>query len=148
MAEQADNDALRAAVAFRNTLVQKGVIKEKKPERPGGVKGVDWHQCDDKCWQVQVEQVRFKPLDDTPGEIEKARLLAVAKRQELEKKYFAVQVSGLERQERPPPVERKSGMKGVFWRATGSWCAYVVKKQFFKTFTPKDDSPEEMSAAA
>jgi len=152
-AEQADNDALREAVAFRNTLVQNGEITEKK-EATGGVKGVLWSR-EKKCWVVTIRQtiqgklthvkwVRFRPKDDTPTEIEKARLLAVAKRQKWEKKYYVMSVRA---PEGPPPVERQSGVPGVTWRKKeGTWyvAAYAGNGRVYRGFTPKDDSPEEV----
>jgi len=76
--------------------------------------------------------------------MEKARLLAVAKRQKLEKKYFVMRVRG---PERPPPMERQSGVKGVSWKKReGYWyvSAYVAKKRVCRGFTPKSDAPEEI----
>jgi len=134
--EQADSDALRAAVAFRNTLVQQGVIRKKPPERPSGATGVTWHRKG-QHWRAKLvrcsngqrkgKQAIFKPLDDTPNGIEKARLLAVAKRKEMEQSYHTVQISG---QEKPEPVVHpvvpESNVPGVVW---------VGKKQVDRSLT-------------
>ena len=50
--EQADNDALVAALAHRATLVQQGLIKEKRTVRSSGVVGVNW-KPDKNSWRVE-----------------------------------------------------------------------------------------------
>jgi len=92
--QQADDRALRSATTYRNKLVRQGLILER---RRSGATGVHWRR-DRKYWEVrgvrhrvknpkedegQQRSFTFRPLRNTPKEVEKARLLAVAKRQEL-----------------------------------------------------------------
>jgi len=63
-------------------------------------------------------KISFMPLDHTPEEIKKARLLAVAKRQELERKYSGKRAVRAVRAAVAPTraiVKRESGMRGVVW---------------------------------
>jgi len=153
---QADNDALRAAIAFRKSLVRQGIIRERRPVRPGGCRGVYWESTT-KQWAVRIRdssggkvrtiaRANFKPLDDTPEEIEKARLLAVAKRRELEHKHFDVQVTGADAQQEP-----QSGCPGVQWhkyqKVWRARCPDGNRVMHEKTFRPKDDTPEEIENA-
>ena len=159
-AQQADDEALRAAIACRNQLVRQGAIKEKKPLRSSGVRGVKWVKKE-KCWQVQItkttagktevlEDFKFKVLGDTPEEVEKARLLAVEKRRQLEQTHFHFQVIP-ETRPTQPQVRPKSGIPGVYWDRTGAnWkiqCKDGSGKRQQTSITPKDDSSEEVERA-
>jgi len=91
--EEADAAALRDAVAFREGLERQGVIKPARAERQSGQQGVHWHRTRG-LWTVRM-LVRgktktccaFRPKDDTPEEIERARLAAMEWRLKLEAEH-------------------------------------------------------------
>eukprot|EP00445_Apocalathium_hangoei_P008193 CAMPEP_0203854876 /NCGR_PEP_ID=MMETSP0359-20131031/9330_1 /ASSEMBLY_ACC=CAM_ASM_000338 /TAXON_ID=268821 /ORGANISM="Scrippsiella Hangoei, Strain SHTV-5" /LENGTH=501 /DNA_ID=CAMNT_0050771383 /DNA_START=100 /DNA_END=1605 /DNA_ORIENTATION=- len=92
--EEAVEAALQAAIARRQELVEEGVLEDKgEPKKEAiyqsGVTGVGWNSKT-RCWEVVLKvnakkhYKTFKPKDQTPAEIERARLLAEAARRDLE----------------------------------------------------------------
>ena len=97
--EAANAAALQAAVALRKDLEESGRAKRLKvPERQSGVRGVTWLPKKRK-WLARLQVVfngkkydvqfapaaSFRPRDNTPEEMERTRLLAVAHVQKLER---------------------------------------------------------------
>ena len=88
---EAEADALRAAIEFRNGLERSGVAKAKRVDNPqSNMNGIYWH-IQKEAWIVrlrakgkQLSGGCFKPKDSTPEEVECARLLAVESRRKLE----------------------------------------------------------------
>jgi len=95
--EEAEQAALEAAIAHRRAMVPEDAEHSRASgaEAPykSGCIGVTWRRSS-KSWRAHVtanyKQIDyfFKAKDDSPQEVESARLLAVAKRAELERKYF------------------------------------------------------------
>ncbi|CAK0872766.1 unnamed protein product [Prorocentrum cordatum] len=163
--EAAEAAALQAAVAFRRELERAGQARAPKAaERRSGVPGVFW-ESSGRAWRVQLKSVSasgkqtriqggsFRPKDDTPEEVERARLLAVARLRELEREQGrAVEVR---EGAAAPRVQRQSGVQGVSWRARDStWVTRYKKRHgsdkgrlIRSTFRPKDDSAEEVERA-
>jgi len=88
--EEAEAEALRAAVAFRKERVRQGNIKVVQARRQSGIKGVNW-ETSNKAWRVcisvrgkRLQGGNFHPRNNTPEEIERARLEAVECRRRLE----------------------------------------------------------------
>jgi len=152
--EEADAQALRDAVAFREGLVRQGVVEEARAERQSGCPGVSWHRTS-KRWMVRMKISGkdktfgyFHPKDDTPEEVERARLAAVERRREVEAEHREVvvredvQACNVEMQE--------SGVPGITWRRfSHCWQAHILMlgKNVAKRFTPKDLSPEAIETA-
>jgi len=126
--EEAEAMALRDAVQFRFELVKAGKIRKwGLGEIQSGVVGVKWRQ-EKKAWQVglqingqQINGGVCEAKDDSPEEIERARLIAVEKRRNLERQYFEVQVTV---NDSLLLQQRDSGMAGITWERTiGAWIA-------------------------
>jgi len=111
--EEADAEALRDAVAFREGLVDQGKIKGNSQQRNigSGVTGVTWHRYGhwrSGHWRVQIRicdknlERSFRPKDSTPEEIEVARLAAVAFREDLEHELATFRAKG--------PIKRSGWM--------------------------------------
>ena len=91
MFDEAEADALRAAIEFRKDLERSGIVKAKRVEKDhSGAKGVFWHTRD-KAWEVTMNfhgktlyGGTFTPKDSTPEEVERARLLAVDSRRKFQ----------------------------------------------------------------
>merc|ERR1712046_330641 len=151
---EAEADALRAAIEFRKGLEWNGIAKAKRVEIPqSGVKGVLWYTRGE-AWEVKIQingktlhGGRFKPMDSTPEELERARLAAVESRRKLEEKYFIIKQS--EGPDLSCPVERKSGVVGVTWiKWSCAWkvCAKRDGNRFQRVF-PKGNTPEDIEHA-
>jgi hypothetical protein len=97
--DEADQLALQAAVALRQTLVASGMIQEQvKAEFQSGVKGVSWHSSKNR-WSVELALPRkpngkrrratktIVPEDMTAEAVERARIDAVSLRAEWERKH-------------------------------------------------------------
>ena len=163
--EAAEAAALQAAVAFRRELERTGQAKApKKLERQSGVSGVVW-QTSSRSWIARLQYTDadgkrkniyggiFTPKDDTPEEVERARLLAVERLRELEREQGrAVEVR---EGAAAPRVERQSGVQGICWHIQkGAWQWNFVPRngpdkgrRKRPCFQPKDDSPEEVERA-
>jgi len=96
--EEADAEALRDAVAFRKDLVRRGVVKvARTAQRQSCSRGVSW-ESRGQGWRVQMRSggrrinFHFRPKDNTPEEVERARLAAVERRRELEAEHCEVVV--------------------------------------------------------
>ncbi|CAK0792227.1 unnamed protein product, partial [Prorocentrum cordatum] len=159
--EAAEAAALQAAVALRRELERTGQARAPKAaERRSGVPGVVWKNGS-KTWYVRLQKDvdgkrttlhggYFTPKDDTPEELERARLLAVARLRELEREQG--RATEVREGAAAPRVQRQSGVKGVRWDARDStWrLKYTMQHGPDKghlrrpTFRPKDDSPEEV----
>jgi len=152
--EEADAEALRAAIVFRRGLEeQSGKAKVRTPpSKTSSVKGVDWFR---NCWRARIKVDgkmvhggQFKPKDETPAEVEKARLAAVEWRRESEMKYFDVAISKVA--EISELVERTSGVKGITWEShLCQWRARVHcnGKECNHRFRPADSTPEGVDRA-
>mmetsp|Transcript_12674 Transcript_12674/g.40537 ORF Transcript_12674/g.40537 Transcript_12674/m.40537 type:complete len:467 (+) Transcript_12674:195-1595(+) len=148
---EADAEALRDAIAFREDLVRKGVLKATK-----GKAGVSWTRAS-RSWRVElavgggkkVQGGSFRPKDDTPEEVERARLAALECRRNLMLKL------GIQIEERevvnPDKIPRQtSNVRGVTWDCHGChWRAkpYVNGRQLHKSFKPTDYTPEAIEVA-
>ena len=102
--EEADQLALQAAVALRQSLVASGMAQVQRAAHfQSAVKGVSWNSRDN-CWRVQLPLPRepdgkrhrkaknFVPEDMTAEAVERARVDAVSLRAEWEKKYACFNV--------------------------------------------------------
>jgi len=159
--EEAEALALRDAVQFRCELVQAGKIRAwAQHTLQSGVAGVKWRP-EKQAWQVElmikgtkINGGLYEPKDKSQDEIEKARLVAVEKRRELERKYFDVQLIV---NEPGPPAKRESGFAGVtwertFWRARTKGTKPLKSnpkrcRELNKSFAPVDNTPEAIERA-
>ena len=99
--KEADALALGAAIAFREAKVGSGKARAAPTgERCSGIKGVSWKK-DRQAWHVRIglggkglDGGFFRAKDDSPEEVERARLAAVDKRTQLESEHYNVQVGG------------------------------------------------------
>jgi len=88
--EDAEKEALREAIVFRERLFVEGKIKGIEDNEN---KGLTWNKRRkgwDVCFRVHGQKLRggyFRPLDDTPEAIEKARQAAAECRKQLELKH-------------------------------------------------------------
>mmetsp|Transcript_32829 Transcript_32829/g.94456 ORF Transcript_32829/g.94456 Transcript_32829/m.94456 type:complete len:668 (+) Transcript_32829:48-2051(+) len=93
--EEAVEAALQAAIARRQELVEEGVLEDtgepkKEAIYQSRVPGVGWHSKM-RCWEARLmvnakmHHKTLKPNDQSPDEIERARLLAEAARRDLER---------------------------------------------------------------
>merc|ERR1719323_468823 len=89
--EEANAEALRDAIAFREQLEKQGVCKPRVALQRSGIKGVRWKKRD-KCWEAKLGVNGktlfgglFYPKDGSPEAVERARLEAVERRREMEK---------------------------------------------------------------
>eukprot|EP00969_Alexandrium_andersonii_P356814 15447386-Alexandrium_andersonii.AAC.1 len=91
--DEADAEALREAIAFRESMVAAGRLQACRPtpSRESGVAGVTW-QASGGWWKVKLRidgkkfaQRKFRPTDASPEAVEAARVLAVQCRRELER---------------------------------------------------------------
>jgi len=107
---------LDAAFAFRGMLAEHGLIQESQAMPWRGIRGVDWDSRK-KSWRVwlpntgrsQKLAAQFEPLDQSTAEIGKARLLATAKRKELE--HAACRVAGKRDVQKSEVLENDSSVK-------------------------------------
>jgi len=147
--EEDDAEALRDAVAFREGLARRWVINRQSCKQ-----GVSWDSRR-KRWKVcmvvsgkWIWDCGFRAKDDTPEEIERARLAAVERRREMEAEHLEVVTR---RDAQPWSVETKeSGVAGVTWRRfEGCWVARIQRlgKTQLKRFKPEDFSPEAVESA-
>mmetsp|Transcript_154201 Transcript_154201/g.494398 ORF Transcript_154201/g.494398 Transcript_154201/m.494398 type:complete len:225 (+) Transcript_154201:102-776(+) len=89
--QEAVEAALQAVHARRQEFLEEdGVLEDKKEAiYQSGVPGVGWH-ISSRCWQVQLQVNAkrhykvFKPKDQAPAEVERARLLSEAARRDLQ----------------------------------------------------------------
>mmetsp|Transcript_61576 Transcript_61576/g.190750 ORF Transcript_61576/g.190750 Transcript_61576/m.190750 type:complete len:124 (+) Transcript_61576:3-374(+) len=92
---------------------------------------------------------RFRPRDNTPEEVERARLAAVERRRELEAEHREVVVRN---DEHLDGMEKKdSGVRGIWWNKFGRfWSAEVNNvegKRFQQQFRPTDFTAEAIEVA-
>jgi len=152
--EEAEAEALCAAVAFREELVRQGKIKVTKACHQSNIRGVSW-VTKNKAWKVEIRAKgkkfyggSFHPKDDTPEALEQARLAAIESRRRLELEHFQVNLH-----QAPDPgqiVDRDSGVRGVYWKKHA--CSWRVEiqlkdKKVSRSFPPKDGSPAEVERA-
>mmetsp|Transcript_61573 Transcript_61573/g.190740 ORF Transcript_61573/g.190740 Transcript_61573/m.190740 type:complete len:126 (+) Transcript_61573:3-380(+) len=94
---------------------------------------------------------RFRPRDNTPEEVERARLAAVERRRELEAERLATLEVVVREDARPCEEDQKdSGVRGVYWRKLERcWTAMIMLlgKMVQKRFKPADFSSEAIEAA-
>ena len=101
--EEADRRALAAASALRAAKVASGKARVKKTcEHQGGIRGVYWapgRKGGKGTWRVAINVQGkeiygrcFHPKDDSPEEVENARLAAVGERGRLEFEHYNLQV--------------------------------------------------------
>mmetsp|Transcript_10265 Transcript_10265/g.31254 ORF Transcript_10265/g.31254 Transcript_10265/m.31254 type:complete len:227 (-) Transcript_10265:135-815(-) len=150
--QEADAQAFHDARAFREGLVEQGKIKVCNSDRKSNIKGVCWHKKG--YWQVQtcIGSKRsfsfFKPKDDTPEEIERARKLAVEHRRKQESEHYDIQVH-----EVPDPNQQRkidSGVTGVTWHGgSEAWRVQIRLrgKKVCRWFRSKDSTPGEIEVA-
>mmetsp|Transcript_10266 Transcript_10266/g.31258 ORF Transcript_10266/g.31258 Transcript_10266/m.31258 type:complete len:227 (-) Transcript_10266:135-815(-) len=150
--QEADAQAFHDARAFREGLVEQGKIKVCNSDRKSNIKGVCWHKKG--YWHVRTRiggkwsSSLFKPQDNTPAEIERARKLAVEHRRKQESELYDIQVT-----EVPDPDQQRnidSGVPGVTWHAcAGHWRVQINirGKQLGRCFRPKDSTPGEIEVA-
>lgn len=141
---EADAEALRDAVAL-------GEEQAARSERPGSVKILDWNTAR-KAWWVHIKLDGktfhggfFRPKDDTPEEIERARLAAMECRRNLELKHGKDDGHEAARPEQPGSVQTVSwnASRKAWWVRTN-----LAGKTFHGGFfRPKDDTPEEIERA-
>ncbi|CAK0822837.1 unnamed protein product [Prorocentrum cordatum] len=136
-------------------------LGRKSAERQSGVKYVNW-VSKKQTWGVRyvmkngpgkgsMKQLTFRPKDESPEEVERARLAAVEALRRLEEEDRA-----------PGPVssgqhsaERQSGVEYIHWNRTRQAWSVDYHMQSGKnqgttkqlTFRPKDESPEEVERA-
>jgi len=154
--EEADAEALRDAIAFREELARKGVVQAGRAPCTKAMHGVRWVQGT-RAWRVRIRDAAghtwhggyFRPEDDTPEEMERARLAALECRHNLMLKL------GIQIEERevvnPDKIPRQtSNVRGVTWDCHGChWRAkpYVNGRQLHKSFKPTDYTPEAIEVA-
>lgn len=156
--EEAEAMALREAVQFRFDLVKAGKIRKyAQGAIQSGVVGVKWRP-EKNAWQVglmingqKINGGLIQAKDESPEEVENARMIAVDKRRELERQYFDVQVTV---NDATITQQRESGMAGVTWERTlGAWRARAKgganydndpkrRKEINRRFFPEDLTPE------
>jgi len=150
--EEAKAEALRDAIALRKELVRTGKLKVKKTVLGSRIQGVHWNRAR-KGWQVRIMSDGkylsggyFRPKDNTPDEIERARLAAVERRRTLEHEHGVHE----EAQHTSQLVEHDSGILGVTWsRFESQWHVQIALngKKVNRRFRPKDDTLEEIERA-
>ncbi|CAK0881617.1 unnamed protein product [Prorocentrum cordatum] len=130
-------------------------------ERQSGVKHIHWDKCS-AVWRIQYtiqngpDQGRrkrpvFRPKDDSPEEVEQARLAAVEALLRLEEEDQL----GQARAGSYSPAERQSGVKHIRWdnRKTAWRIKYTMQngpdqgRRKQPVFHPYDESPEEVERA-
>ncbi|CAK0855212.1 unnamed protein product [Prorocentrum cordatum] len=135
-------------------------------EGQSGVKHINWVNRK-AAWRItykirngpdqgRKKQLAFRPKDESPEEVEQARLAAVEALRRLEEDDLLGQARvGQARAGSYDPPDRQSGVKYVHWVGKRqTWCVrYVIKHGPGKgtrkqpIFRPKDDSPEEVEQA-
>ncbi|CAK0881611.1 unnamed protein product [Prorocentrum cordatum] len=130
-------------------------------ERQSGVKHIHWDKCS-AVWRIQYtiqngpdqgrgKRLVFRPKDDSPEEVEQARLAAVEALLRLEEEDQL----GQARAGSYSPTERQSGVKHIRWdnRKTAWRIKYTIQngpdqgRRKQPVFHPYDDSPEEVERA-
>eukprot|EP00931_Biecheleriopsis_adriatica_P027778 TRINITY_DN1663_c0_g1_i9.p1 TRINITY_DN1663_c0_g1~~TRINITY_DN1663_c0_g1_i9.p1 ORF type:complete len:877 (-),score=230.09 TRINITY_DN1663_c0_g1_i9:59-2689(-) len=168
--DEADQAALRAAEAARRALIKKGLMKETKTKMETNGKTVPmthgpaisnvhgvWWCSHGNCWRARVAPKggkkksggNFKPENDTPEAMERAKHAAEAKAkqmiQEFEKTFEIKQVK-----KASEFVKHASGVRGVSWDPKEEcWHAVIsINGKFLhKRVRPSEQSPEEMDRA-
>ncbi|CAK0855210.1 unnamed protein product [Prorocentrum cordatum] len=135
-------------------------------EGQSGVKHINWVNRK-AAWRItykirngpdqgRKKQLAFRPKDESPEEVEQARLAAVEALRRLEEDDLLGQARvGQARAGSYDPPDRQSGVKYVHWVGKRqTWCVrYVIKHGPGKgtrkqpIFRPKDGSPEEVERA-
>ncbi|CAK0881618.1 unnamed protein product [Prorocentrum cordatum] len=130
-------------------------------ERQSGVKHIRWDNRK-TAWRIKYtiqngpdqgrrKQPVFHPYDDSPEEVERARLAAVEALLRLEEEDQL----GQARAGSYSPTERQSGVKHIRWdnRKTAWRIKYTIQngpdqgRRKQPVFRPKDESPEEVEQA-
>ncbi|CAK0840960.1 unnamed protein product, partial [Prorocentrum cordatum] len=166
--ERARLDAVKALRRLQEEARAFGPIGSDRhsTERQSGVKHIHWDSRR-TVWRISYrmqngphagrrQQPAFRPKDESPEEVEQARLAAVEALRRLEEEDLLGQARvGSYDPAKRKSGERQSGVKYVDWVSKRqAWrVRYVIKNGPDKgtrkqpTFSPKDESPEEVERA-
>jgi len=143
--QAAEAAALQAAITFREELLRSGQMKAPRASaRQSGVAGVVWSTSRRRWfWRARGVQKNGKdekydemgtvtPKDDTPEEVERARLLAVERLQEFKREkgcFVEVRVSPAWSGNQCGTLQRQSGVKSIQWYMGGSEAEKGAKRK-------------------